>query len=325
MQTLVIGDIHGCYFELQSLLDKAGLGDEDRIVSLGDCVDRGPETPAVLEFFQETPRALLLMGNHERKHVRASRGEITLARSQQISRIQFGETYPEAVDFMSRLPMVLDLPEALLVHGYVEPGLPLEEQLPQVLCGHRSGEQYLQARYERPWYEMYAGEKPILVGHQNYTGTDQPFVYGGRVFGLDTGCVTGQALTGLLLPAFQFVCVPSRGNLWSQVAAQYPRAARTVRPKPAIWEEKHDKELMNLLAHVTNLCNSILRELQTGAEPVEAPPEDLAKRFAARVGKGKLAHLLHLARLEKLNLDLARKILRTPGGLQEMLGSLGLD
>lgn len=68
MQTLVIGDIHGCYDELQSLLDKAGLTDEDAIVSVGDCVDRGPGTPAVLRFFQEKPNAKLIMGNHERKH-----------------------------------------------------------------------------------------------------------------------------------------------------------------------------------------------------------------------------------------------------------------
>ena len=66
MQTLVIGDIHGCYDELQSLLDKAGLTEDDSIISVGDCVDRGPHTPAVLRFFQENPKALLIMGNHER-------------------------------------------------------------------------------------------------------------------------------------------------------------------------------------------------------------------------------------------------------------------
>jgi serine/threonine protein phosphatase 1 len=45
MQTLVIGDIHGCYDELQSLLDKVGLTDTDAIISIGDCIDRGPEPP----------------------------------------------------------------------------------------------------------------------------------------------------------------------------------------------------------------------------------------------------------------------------------------
>lgn len=73
MQTLVIGDIHGCYFELQALLDKAGLSNGDSIISLGDFVDRGPETPQVLEFFRQTANTRAIMGNHERKHVRAAR------------------------------------------------------------------------------------------------------------------------------------------------------------------------------------------------------------------------------------------------------------
>ena len=50
MNTLVIGDIHGCYDELQTLLDKAGLSSGDKIVAVGDIVDRGPETPEVLGF-----------------------------------------------------------------------------------------------------------------------------------------------------------------------------------------------------------------------------------------------------------------------------------
>jgi serine/threonine protein phosphatase 1 len=81
MQTLVIGDIHGCYFELQALLDKAGLSDGDSIISLSDFVDRGPETPQVLDFFRYTSNAGALMGNHESKHVRAARHEVVLARS----------------------------------------------------------------------------------------------------------------------------------------------------------------------------------------------------------------------------------------------------
>ena len=105
MQTLVIGDIHGCYDEFQSLLDKAGLTEGDSIVSVGDCVDRGPDTPTVLRFFQEKPNTRLIMGNHERKHVRADRHEVKLARSQKISKIQFGETYPDALVFMSELPL----------------------------------------------------------------------------------------------------------------------------------------------------------------------------------------------------------------------------
>jgi predicted phosphodiesterase len=52
MQTLVIGDVHDCFHELQALPDRAGRVDRDTIISLGDWVDRGLETPQVLNFFQ---------------------------------------------------------------------------------------------------------------------------------------------------------------------------------------------------------------------------------------------------------------------------------
>jgi hypothetical protein len=90
------------------------------------------------------------MGNHERKHVRAGRHEVKLAQSQKISRIQFGETYPDALAFMSTLPLYLDLPEALVVHGYFEPGLPLSQQRSTVLCGTMGGDKHLRAHMTVP-------------------------------------------------------------------------------------------------------------------------------------------------------------------------------
>lgn len=76
MKTLAIGDIHGCYAELQDLLEEAELTHGDRIIALGDIVDRGPETPEVLDFFHTHLGASSLMGNHERKHIRSLRGEL---------------------------------------------------------------------------------------------------------------------------------------------------------------------------------------------------------------------------------------------------------
>jgi serine/threonine protein phosphatase 1 len=47
--TLIIGDIHGCYNELQDLLDKSGIGDDEPIIALGDLFDRGPYPLQVFE------------------------------------------------------------------------------------------------------------------------------------------------------------------------------------------------------------------------------------------------------------------------------------
>lgn len=315
MQTLVIGDIHGCYDELQALLDKAGVTGGDTIVSVGDCVDRGPETPAVLEFFQKTPDAFLIMGNHERKHVRAGRHEVKLAQSQKISKIQFGETYPDALAFMNTLPLYLDLPEALVVHGYFEPGLPLSQQRSTVLCGTMGGDKHLRTGYDRPWYELYDGEKPLLVGHHNYSGTDQPFVYQDRVFGLDTDCVTGRALTGLLLPSFKVISVPSRTNYWAEIQQRYsveigasPKQVVAV----VVWNEGDEKALLHLLDRVREKANSIMLELRSEPGFDELSVRQQAKQFSAKAGNGVYAALLHLARLNQLNSATARKVLKSP-------------
>jgi serine/threonine protein phosphatase 1 len=86
MQRLIIGDIHGCWSELQELLDKADLANGDQVIALGDFVDRGPDSPRVLNFFRKQPNTRAIQGNHERKHVRSARGEVKAALSQRITR-----------------------------------------------------------------------------------------------------------------------------------------------------------------------------------------------------------------------------------------------
>jgi hypothetical protein len=324
MQTLVIGDIHGCYDEFQALLDKAGLADEDSIVSLGDCVDRGPDTPAVLRFFQEKLNAKLIMGNHERKHVRANRHEVKLARSQKISKIQFGETYPNALAFMSELPLFLDLPDALVVHGYFEPDLPLLQQRATVLCGTMGGDKHLHAQCDRPWYELYNGEKPLLVGHHNYSNTDHPFIYQDRVFGLDTDCVTGRALTGLLLSSFRIVSVPSRANYWAQIQRAYPETNPTSKPtsKAIEWNAEDEERLLHLVGAIIQRANTILLELRSEPEFANLSARKQANRFSAKVDTSVYGALLHLARLNQLNNTSAHKVLKSPEMLSAMLRKL---
>ncbi len=218
---LLIGDIHGCSTELLDLLDHAALGPDDEILAVGDIIDRGPDNQGVLDFFRHRPHASSILGNHERKHLRWSRGELEPALSQRITRCQLGDAYPDALAYLSTFPRCRDLPEALVVHGFWEPGIALEEQRDSVLIGTLSGEAHLQQRCDRPWYELYDGPKPLVVGHRKYRKDSQPFVYKDRVFGLDTGCCHGGRLTGLLLPAFRFVSVAARADYWPQVRRQF--------------------------------------------------------------------------------------------------------
>lgn len=226
MQSFIIGDIHGCYDELQALLDRAGLSEGDAIIAIGDIVDRGPETPRVVEFFQNVANVKSILGNHERKHLKSNRGEIKPALSQVISRQQLGNHYTAALAFMQTFPLYLDLPEALLVHGFWEPGVPLERQRENVLTGVLSGEAYLQEKGNWPWYDHYDGDKPLIVGHRHYRNDGEPLIVNDKVWAIDTGCVRGGRLTGLLLPSFNLVSVPARENYWSRISRGFVQTAK---------------------------------------------------------------------------------------------------
>ena len=69
-RTIVVGDIHGCFEELQTLLASINFHEKDELISIGDLVDRGPHPKEVISFFMNTPNAYAIMGNHEDKHVR---------------------------------------------------------------------------------------------------------------------------------------------------------------------------------------------------------------------------------------------------------------
>lgn len=254
MRQFIIGDIHGCFVELQELLDKAGLAEDDEIIALGDIVDRGPDSPRVLQFFQSHPQARSLMGNHERKHIRSFHGEIAPALSQVISRQQFGTEYPPAIEFMQTFPRAIELSDALLVHGFFEPDVPLEQQRDTVLIGTLSGEKYLSEIYARPWYELYRSDKPLIVGHRDFLGTGEPFIYQDRVYGLDTGCCHGGALTGMLLPSFQIVSVRSRKDYWSELKREYRANSQHTKSAKQVTASQADfgefKELADALQHV---------------------------------------------------------------------------
>lgn len=222
-KTFIIGDIHGCFDELCDLLDKAGLSSDDPIIAIGDLVNRGPQSAQVLDFFWRSPALNVrsIKGNHEHKHVRAHRGQAAPTLSVLLARWQIGADYDDAVAYMDSLPVYLDLPDALLVHAYLEPKVPLARQEERMLVGTMGAAGHLTAHYKKPWYVYYNDPKPLVVGHKDMSGKQEPFVYKDRIFGIDTGCVYGGKLTGLLLPDFRFITVPARRPYWQQTILEY--------------------------------------------------------------------------------------------------------
>jgi hypothetical protein len=312
LMKLIVGDIHGCYAEFEELLQRAGVSADDEVIALGDIVDRGPDSPRVLDFFRTRTGTRSLMGNHERKHVRSFRGEIKPALSQIITRGQFGEAYPDAIEFMKCFPYLLELPEAILVHGYLEPGVPLAGQRETVLCGTQSGEHYLSTQYDRPWYELYEGAKPVIVGHHDYLGTGKPFIYQDRVFALDTGCYCGRALTALTLPGFRLLSVRSGKDYWRDAREVY-RKSLVGHPDEESGRRAREEALGKLLDCILEQKNRILDGLRRETPGFdELPPQDQGRAYGAVVGNTRLAGFLHQARLGKLTLEVLRRRLRKP-------------
>ena len=69
MRTLALGDIHGCLDALKLLLARIELTPDDRVIALGDYVDRGPDSRGVLDLMvklHETGQLVALRGNHDR-------------------------------------------------------------------------------------------------------------------------------------------------------------------------------------------------------------------------------------------------------------------
>lgn len=167
--------------------------------------------------------------------------------------------------------------------------------------------------------------KPVIVGHFNYTGTDQPFVYRDKVYGLDTDCVTGKSLTGILLPSFQFVSVPSRGNLWMQVRRSY--AVTKAKPSPprvsGSWSEAQNQELNLLFEMLQEANRRLMVRIQTQPGFMDRPSRQQAKLYSELVGQGAVANLLHLVRLGKLDIDKIRTIVRDPGQVSLLIQKVG--
>ena len=79
-RTIAIGDIHGCSAALDALLDAIRPRPEDAIVTLGDYINRGPDSRGVLDRLIKLSnqcRLIPLLGNHEQMLFEARRRTAT--------------------------------------------------------------------------------------------------------------------------------------------------------------------------------------------------------------------------------------------------------
>ncbi|MBX3399294.1 MAG: serine/threonine protein phosphatase [Gemmataceae bacterium] len=146
MRTLAIGDIHGCSAMLDDLLAAVQPTPDDRLVFLGDYVDRGPDSRGVLDrliAWQENPNVVCLRGNHELMMARSRRDKSEYKMWYAVGGMQALASYGPAPGKMGTLADVserhwrfletecvdyFETDSHIFVHAGVAYDLPMEEQ-----------------------------------------------------------------------------------------------------------------------------------------------------------------------------------------------------
>ncbi|MGL4461343.1 MAG: metallophosphoesterase family protein [Planctomycetia bacterium] len=228
MRLLAVGDVHGCLAALETLAATVPFGVNDHVVTLGDYVDRGPDSRGVLEWlvaFQSTGRLIPLRGNHEIMMMDAVEAGVDDARAYLRWLACGGEAAAKSYGDLNFLEQHAGLPEAhwrflqelrpyhesdthLFVHANVDPELPLAEQEDDVLFWE----------HYRPKPPHVSG-KVVVCGHTPQK-SGQPLWTGSTVC-IDTFACGGGWLTCL---------DPASGMYWQANQRREVRGGRLFEP-----------------------------------------------------------------------------------------------
>ncbi|MFD0150445.1 polynucleotide kinase-phosphatase [Streptomyces sp. NPDC055721] len=228
----IIGDIHGCRSELDTLLARLGYVDghhpEGRTaVFVGDLVDRGPDSPGVLRRVMAmvaSGDALCVPGNHENKLGRWLKGrkvQQTHGLAETIEQLE-----GESEEFRAEVARFID---GLVSHYVLDGGalVVCHAGLPEKYHGRTSGRVRSHALYgdttgetdefglpvRYPWAEDYRGRAAVVYGHTPVPNTS----WINNTICLDTGAVFGGKMTALRWPERELVDVPAE-RVWYEPA-----------------------------------------------------------------------------------------------------------
>ena len=236
----IIGDVHGCYEELSSLLGQLGYKIENgadgpkatapdgrKAVFVGDLVDRGPRIPDVLRLVMgmvAEGTALCVPGNHDMKLMKKLKGrDVQMTHGLADSVQQLDKESPEfkqaVIKFLDDLVShyVFDDGKLVVAHAGMKEemqGRGSGKVRDFALYGETTGEtdDYgLPVRYN--WAAEYRGTAMVVYGH---TPVAEP-EWLNRTINIDTGCVFGGKLTALRYPERELVSVPALHTYYESV------------------------------------------------------------------------------------------------------------
>ena len=174
----VIGDVHGCYASLKTLLEI--LPSSDHLVFLGDLINRGPSIEATMNLawtLVASGRATWLRGNHEQGLIDALE-----ASAENSPELEQNDTYRQLGDSLSRewLNRLKQLPFTFRKDGWIATHAGFDHE----------GKPDLSIR--DPFWETYDGiHGLVVIGHTPRTQVERRR----QIVLIDTGAVYGGLLT----------------------------------------------------------------------------------------------------------------------------------
>lgn len=226
-RTIIVGDIHGCIDEFNELVKTLSYNKEtDRLILLGDLIDRGPDSVAVVKRAREMDLECV-MGNHEHKFMKWFRsfGSQNAVYDRRAHYTQFSDA---DINYIARMDQYIVLPQhnIVVVHAGLRGGVSLKNQSRDDLYYirytdadsrflslkkiNRLGKEATGARF---WTEFWYGPESVVYGH-NVHSYEQPLIEevqpGVTCYGLDTGCCFGGRLTAMVVETKEIVQVQAK-------------------------------------------------------------------------------------------------------------------
>lgn len=198
-RTIAIGDIHGCSLALRGLLDRIRPRPEDLIVTLGDYIDRGPDSKGVIDTLLELSgrcRLVPILGNHDEMLLKVIDGAYPLYWLLDIGGGPTLDSYgpgrdigripPEHVEFFRDCREWYETDRHIFLHANYDEFAPIDDQTAGDL-------RWESLRDHRPGPHM--SGKQVIVGHSSQKSGE--ILDLGHLICIDTFCHGGGWLTGL--------------------------------------------------------------------------------------------------------------------------------
>ena len=125
--TYIVGDLQGCHASLQALLEKIGFGSDDTLCCVGDLVNRGPDSLAVLRFARDLGgRFQCVLGNHDLHFLAMVYGGHPHRCGDTLTELLAAPDCAELSDWLRHQPLLLEGDDHCMVHAGIPPQWSIE-------------------------------------------------------------------------------------------------------------------------------------------------------------------------------------------------------